>query len=261
MKRTPIHPDLSQFPHELYPLLDGAPLFDSSCSPEARVYFIDRDGGYYLNTAPSGALSREAALTRFYHAKGLATEVLEYLSLERDWLLTARVAGEDLTSAQYLADPKRLCDTMAELLHTLHTLPAAECPFDHTAYYLATVERNFTNGQFDNSIVPPSDAPFATAIEAIATVRNGAHRLEHDTLIHGDFCLPNVMLDHWRFTGFIDLGNGGVGDRHVDLFWGAWTLFYNLGTNRYRERFFDAYGRSRIDPERLRIIAAAECFG
>ncbi len=38
--------------------------------------------------------------------------------------------------------------------------------------------------------------------------------------------------------GFIDLGNGGVGDRHIDLFWGAWTLFYNLKTDRHTERFF-----------------------
>ena len=69
------------------------------------------------------------------------------------------------------------------------------------------------------------------------------------------------MLDNWRFSGFIDLGNGGVGDRHVDLFWGAWTLNFNLGTDQYRERFFDAYGKDRVDKDILKIIAAAEVFG
>ena len=261
MKRTPITADLSQFPRELQPLLVGAPLFDSSCSPEARVYFVDRDGGYYLKTAQKGALAREAALTDFYHKKGLAASVCEYLTLERDWLLTTRVAGEDLTHAQYLAEPERLCDTLAQLLRTLHAQPVADCPFDHTAHYLDTVERNFAAGCFDSSITPEGERPFASAAEAIAAVRDAAPYFGRDTLLHGDYCLPNVMLDGWRFTGFIDLGNGGVGDRHVDLFWGAWTLCYNLGTDRYRARFFDAYGRDAVDPDMLRAVMAAECFG
>ena len=68
-------------------------------------------------------------------------------------------------------------------------------------------------------------------------------------------------MENWRFTGYIDLGNGGVGDRHVDLFWGAWTLNFNLHTDRYRDRFFDAYGRDRIEEEALLTVAAAEVFG
>ena len=74
-------------------------------------------------------------------------------------------------------------------------------------------------------------------------------------------CLPNIMFDGWELSGFIDLGNGGIGDRHVDLFWGAWTLRFNLGTDAYRELFFDAYGRDKIDKEILSVIAAAEVFG
>ena len=101
----------------------------------------------------------------------------------------------------------------------------------------------------------------ASADEAWAVVEQHRHLFKNDTLLHGDYCLPNVMLDDWRFSGFIDLGNGGVGDRHVDLFWGAWTLNFNLHTDRYRDRFFDAYVRDKIDLDLLRIVAAAEAFG
>ena len=69
------------------------------------------------------------------------------------------------------------------------------------------------------------------------------------------------MLDDWNFSGFIDLGGAGVGDRHVDLFWGVWTLEFNLKTNRYRSRFIDAYGKSLVDEEKLKTIAAIEVFG
>ena len=82
-----------------------------------------------------------------------------------------------------------------------------------------------------------------------------------DVLLHGDYCLPNVMLDDWAFAGFIDLGNGGVGDRHIDLFWGSWTLWFNLKTKEYTDYFLDAYGREAVDPEKLFLIECAEAFG
>ena len=85
--------------------------------------------------------------------------------------------------------------------------------------------------------------------------------LKCDTLLHGDYCLPNIMLTDWQFSGFIDVGNGGVGDRHVDLFWGTWTLNFNLKTDRYRDRFLDAYGRDVIEPGMMDLIAACEVFG
>ena len=79
--------------------------------------------------------------------------------------------------------------------------------------------------------------------------------------MHGDYCLPNIMLKDWKLSGFIDLINGGVGDRHIDVLWGIWTLKYNIGTAEYTDRFIDVYGRDLIDEEKLRCIAAIEMFG
>ena len=52
-----------------------------------------------------------------------------------------------------------------------------------------------------------------------------------------------------------------VGDRHIDIFWGIWTLAFNLNTSKYRGRFLDAYGRDKADESILKIVAAAEVFG
>ena len=64
-----------------------------------------------------------------------------------------------------------------------------------------------------------------------------------------------------NFSSFIDLGAGGVGDRHVDLFWGAWTLNFNLKTDSYKDVFFSSYGKERIEKEALEAVSAAEIFG
>ena len=88
---------------------------------------------------------------------------------------------------------------------------------------------------------------------------NGIY-LQNDALLHGDYCLPNIILNHWKFSGFIDLDSAGIGDRHIDLFWALWTLNYNLKTNQYFHRFLDAYGRDKVTPEKLRTVAALETF-
>ncbi len=216
MIRTPIRPAPAAYPAVFRPLFAGAAVFDSSCSPQARVLFIDRDGGYYLKRSPKGTLQREASLTRYFHGLGLGAEVLTYESLEEDWLLTRRVPGEDMTHIDYLADPKRLCDVLAESLRMLHSLSPAGCPVsDHTTQYLTTAEKNYRAGLFDPSY---ANIPGLTPDGAWQTVTEGRQLFMSDTLLHGDYCLPNVMLESWTLRGFIDLGNGGIGDRHVDLF-------------------------------------------
>ena len=261
MERVQIKPDLESIPAVFHRLLQGAAVYDSSCSTEARVLYIQREGGVYLKSAPAGSLATEAALTRYFRSKGLATEVLEYHCGERDWLLTRRVPGEDCTHRDYFAEPKRLCDILGQKLRMLHELDFADCPVkDRMESYRSLAERNYRTGNFDHESFPASFGS-GSAEEAWDVISREGYLLKSDTLIHGDYCLPNVMLENWRFSGFVDLGNGGVGDRHIDLFWGLWSLWFNLKTDRYTDRFLDAYGRDRVEEELVRIVAAYEVFG
>lgn len=259
MKRVPCTCHLEDFPAQFHSLLSDAPRFDSSCSAQARVWYIQKDGGYFLKTAPLGALQKEAELTRFYCEKGFAPAVVSYIQTDQDWLLTEKVPGEDCLDRMYLDDPKRLCDTTAQLLRQLHETPCAGCCVDKTADYIATARRNYAQGNYDHSLFPDNWG-YKSAQEAWDGVCATAPLLQCDTLLHGDYCLPNIILKDWHFSGFVDLGAGGVGDRHIDLFWGMWSLFFNLKTDAYGQRFLDAYGRDRIEPEILRNIGAFEVF-
>ncbi len=200
-------------------------------------------------------------MTQFFHSKGLAAQVLAYERLDADWLLTQRLPGEDCIYQPYLDDPKRLCDTTAQLLRMLHETDPTGCPIaDRTAEYLATAHHNYQNKLYDMSLFPDNWG-YATPEEAWAEIQRNGIYLRNDTLLHGDYCLPNIMLDNWNFSGFIDLDTGGVGDRHVDLFWGIWSLGFNLQTDCYRQRFLDAYGREKVCEDTFRTIAAIEVFG
>ena len=255
MKLTPIQIDLNHFPNEFHSLLNHAKLYDSSSSENAKVYFIDNDEGYFLKSAAQGTLQREAEMTRYFHQKGLATEVLSYISTDKDWLLTRKVQGEDCVHRMHLSQPERLCDTLAEILLHLHQEDPTGCPVpNYTDKYLKRAKQNYIAGIFNTKrgLTSPQDA--------WNIVEKNCHLLKSDTLIHGDYCLPNIILKDWKFSAFIDVDHGGIGDRHIDIFWALWSLNYNLKTDRYNQRFLDAYGPHLVNPETLALISAIESF-
>ncbi len=261
MLRKPITLHQRNIPAEFHTFLDGAAVFDSSCSKIAQVWFLDKGPGFYLKIAPKGALQKEAAMTAFFAAKGLAPEVVAYESLTEDWMLTIRARGEDCLDPIYINDPEKLCDTTAQLLRMLHETDTTNCPVpNRTQDYLSTAQANFQLGNYDTALFPDNWG-YATVEDAWREIETNSKYLQSNTLLHGDYCLPNIMLDNWQFSAFIDLDTAGVGDKHVDLFWGMWSLHFNLKTDIYRDRFLDAYGREGICEEVFRTVAAIEVFG
>ena len=262
MKRTPAQVNIYDYPEALREYLRGAAVFDSSCSKEAKVLYIDEDGGFFLKEAGAESLKTESLMTEYMHSLGLSAELLYYgFHGGIDYLLTRRIPGEDCTDARYLSDPKRLCVATAELLRKLHETDGTACPVqDKILRYAGSVRKGFDGCSYEPALFS-GIWEFGSFEEARQTAEEGLKYLKGDTLLHGDYCLPNILLDDWKFSGFIDLGGGGMGDRHIDLLWGIWTLKYNLGTAEYTGRFMDAYGRDRIDEDMLRMTAAMEMIG
>ena len=61
---------------------------------------------------------------------------------------------------------------------------------------------------------------------------------------HGDYCPPNVMVEGWVATGYVDLGELGLADRWWDLAVATWSATWNLGPG-YEDLFLRDYGVER----------------
>lgn len=256
MKRTKIDLPIQDLPSELHPFLSNAELYDSSASSNASVLYIHPE--YFLKIDGCGELKQEALLTEQFHRRGLGPAVVRYLSEDRDYLLTKAVPGEDCLA--YLDDPQRLCRVLAHALRRLHELPPAGLPKSARLERYLVSAKDRDGGYWDESVQMP-EFMVRTRDEAWEIMQANKHRLRDDTCIHGDFCLPNIILDRGRFRSFIDFPMAGAGDRHIDLYWAVWSLRYNLKTGRYTDRFLDLYGRDGFDYDMLRVIAAFEVFG
>jgi len=241
------------FPEELMGFIGTSRLYKSDGHSGAKTIFVDNDDGYFIKITEEGLLDREQTMYRYLARKGLSPEVITYISADKDYLVTRKCTGKDGLTQKYLSNPKKLSIVFGEALRMLHDVDFSDCPYQNcTDELIKDVQAKYVKGaKLKNCVtkyigVDDSD-------EIYDVICNEKHFLKRDTLLHGDYCLPNIMLDDFKFSGFIDLGSSGVGDRHDDLFWGLWTLNYNLKTNDYAGTFLDAYGRDIIDEERLRL--------
>lgn len=191
-----------------------------------------RGDGCFLKIAPRGKLERAAALQGYFYKKRLAAPLIAFDQDDRrDYLLVEAVPGK--SGIDLLDRPEWLADRLAEALRMLHGMDASDCPVtDVNEQAIALYERE-------------TGHVYAGDLSALC----------RDALVHGDCCLPNVFFSDAGFCGFIDLGEGGLGDHHFDLYWAMWSLGYNLKTEAYSARFLDAYGREAVDMERLDCCA------
>jgi aminoglycoside phosphotransferase len=67
---------------------------------------------------------------------------------------------------------------------------------------------------------------------------------------HGDYCLPNVIIQNDQVSGFVDLGRAGVSDRYNDLAIASRSIKYNLGP-KYEVLFFEYYGMGKVNPDKI----------
>ncbi len=249
MIKTKIDINIDNFPAELHPLLHSAEIYDSSSSPSATTLYCT--AGFYIKTAPLGCLSLEADLGRRFHNMGLGVEVIHYISADKDYFVTKSALGEDLL--HHLDDPETVCRILASALRMLHSQPIENLPVS-SLFHTYMEPKSQSSGES----LQIKMFPIASTEEALEIIRANKHKLKADTLIHGDACLPNFICHNGAFSTFIDLGQAGAGDKHMDLFWAIWSLEYNLKTDRYTDFFLELYGKESVDFEALKVVAALE---
>lgn len=251
MEKIRVEIQINDFPKELHHLFEGAAIYDTSCHSGATVLYSDQ--GYYIKIDGKGMLSREAEMIELFSRMKMGAERICYISEEKDYLVTKDVKGDDAT--HWLDDPEKLCEMLADAMKRLHEMPIEGIPVSPCmdAYEQLKV-RLGTSGMTEETEINHTDLSEGAASGRIT----GIAKLKYDTLIHGDFCLPNVMIKDAQFEALIDVGLAGVGDRHIDIFWALWSLEYNLKTDKYRDYFLDLYGREYVDMDILALVETVE---
>ncbi len=254
MRRTPYTEPMPDLPQSIFGYLCDADIYNSHCSDIARVWFIDGKQPVYLKQAALHSLQHEATMYAYLYQHGMSPEAISYESHEGyDYLLVQAAEGEDGTHPSHVKHPERLAALYGESLRGLHELPTQQCPFRNLTHQIVQQASDKLT-RLQNS-TGKAQQELSQIEEACAHLQQ---RISDTTLIHGDYCLPNIIINKWKFNAIIDVGDAGVGDRHYDLYWGLWSLHYNLHTDKYDRCFIDAYGCELVDVDTITYISVIE---
>ncbi|GAB3882569.1 APH(3') family aminoglycoside O-phosphotransferase [Spirosoma agri] len=224
----------------------------------AQTFRLDGPEPFYLKinaVEPWGGLNVEAEALTWLRAYLPAPEVVFYERMdETDYLLIRALPGQPASDDRWKTNPERLTETLAVTMRALHELDPRTCPFDQrTATKLRAVTSRVQHGLVD---VDDFDETNSGQTPETILSRLVAEQPAQDDLVvtHGDFCLPNLILNDWTLSGFIDVGRLGVGDRYQDLALCIRDLTDELNTDQYNDTFFAAYGLPTIDDAKLRYF-------
>ena len=207
---------------------------------------------------------------RFLEGRLPAPRVLAFeKDRDTEYLLMTRVPGKMACDPVYLDLPELLLSLLAEAVQMLWQVDVAACPVSRSVEgELAHARYSLENGLVDFSRCEPETfgpGGFESPEKLLRWLEDNKPPLEA-AFSHGDCCLPNILLDGNRVSGFIDLGDAGIADKWRDLALCYRSLRHNTDGHYGHavpgfkpERLFDFLG-VRPDWEKLRYYTLLDEF-
>ena len=139
---------------------------------------------------------------------------------EYQYLLMSRIPGRMSCDAYWLERPRELLALLAEGLKLLWSIDASGCPRGRDVdTELREAGSRVADRRVDvNRVEPTTFGPggFRDPEELLNWLKDNRPSYE-PVLSHGDFCLPNILIENGRISGFLDLGDTGIGDKWRDI--------------------------------------------
>lgn len=217
-----------------------------------RLWKLDGDC-LYLKTshhAPDRLLLQEKLRLEWLHGRLPVPEVKMFVEDNGwDYLLLSAVPGTVASDDAYKSNVPMLIEQLSTGLRMIHELPIDHCPFDATILTKIELARvRVADGLVDENDFDESRLG-RTAADLFAELLEAVPDDEDLVFTHGDYCLPNIILQDWRLSGFIDWGRAGVADRYQDIALMVRSVESNFGY-QWVSVLFEACG---IEPDRAKI--------
>ncbi|GAB3240422.1 aminoglycoside 3'-phosphotransferase [Kineosporia babensis] len=239
-------------------------LLDSDSTAVAFAKIVDHSAPPHL----ADDLEGEAARLKWLSALGIpvAKVLAAGTDITQSWLVTQALPGRPASDPWPTSERAAVVDLLAAAARKLHDQPTNDVlTFDGSIpFLLSEIRERVSAGIVDRAwaAAGKSDTTAASALAELeclaAAIGKGSQ-----SLCHGDFCLPNVLIAPAGIVSFVDVGRASLADPHSDLADMIRSLRSPMNPQfgpAYAEQFLDSYGRDRIDPERLRLHDLLESF-
>ncbi len=139
---------------------------------------------------------------------------------DHQYLLMSRVQGKMTCDEYFMEHPDELYKLLADALKMLWSVDITDCPKTRD------IDDQLKEGRYrvEHDMVDVDDAEpttfcedgFKDPEELLKWLEDNKPEYE-PVLSHGDFCLPNILVEDGKISGFIDMGGTAVGDKWQDV--------------------------------------------
>lgn len=136
------------------------------------------------------------------------------------YILMGRIKGKMSCDECYMERSDDIVNILAKGIKILQTIDISSCPREITFYdEIATVQYYVENNLIDENAIDYDlleKFGLNDVRELLCWLKNNIPEYE-PVLSHGDYCMPNVIIDNDMISGFIDLGEAAVSDKWKDI--------------------------------------------
>ena len=176
-----------------------------------------------------------------------------------DYLLISGIPGVDAANLVGGIEDTRLVTLLAEGLRMIHGVPIDNCPFDRSLDRMIEI----AGFNVEHKLVDEDDFADIRRGKTAEELYKELIRLrpvnEDLVFTHGDYCLPNIMINQQKIAGFIDLHRAGIADRYKDIALAIRSTRSNMGAG-YEKTFFKEYGISEPDIHKIEYYMLLDEF-
>ena len=155
---------------------------------------------------------------------------------------------------------EKIIKMLASGLKTIHSIPIYNCPFDQSLNNQLIRVKEIIRQKLVNTDNFDDERKGKTIDQLYNELIETRPSSEDLVFTHGDYCLPNVLINNFELSGFIDLGRSGIADRYQDLALCARSIICNFHDPELVSTFFGEYGIDTIDEDKLRFYQLLDEF-
>jgi aminoglycoside phosphotransferase len=172
-----------------------------------------------------------------------------YENQNTDYLLLSEISGLPASDNSLKDNVSRVIEQMVNGLKQIHELPVKKCPFDERMNYKIELVRERIAKNLIDIKDFEEEHQGKTAEDMFERLLSAKPEGEDLVFTHGDYCVPNVILENGKLSGFVDWGNAGVADRYQDVALLTRSISHNFDDG-WEKKIFEIYG---IEPDPKKI--------
>lgn len=227
-----------------------------------RLEAIDGEVTYLkvIDKTSQQSLKPEYVRLKWLQGKLPIPKILEYLTEEdTEFLWISEVPGIYAAERSWIDKMPLMVRLLAKGLNGIHSIGVEDCPFDKkVSLRLRDAEQNMMSGLVDEDDFDVKRRG-KKSVDLFRELNSSIPCHEDLVFTHGDYCLPNIIIDGSHLGGFIDWGNAGVADRYQDIALAVRSLTSNFG-GEWGELFLREYGLERPDWTKIEFYQLLDEF-